>query len=143
MEKHIVHYSPKLKARARELRNHSTQGEIILWHHLKNSKMMGYDFDRQKPIDQFIVDFYCKSLALVIEVDGSIHDSEAAQAYDQERQARLEGLGIRFLRFSDKEVRTHPNKVCQTISKWIIKHQHKPMPQNNAGSQPPTNPSQK
>ena len=122
MEEHIVHYNPKLKARARQLRNQATQGEIILWQRLKKSQMMGYDFDRQKPIDQFIVDFYCKALALAIEVDGSVHDSEEAQAYDQERQARLEGLGIRFLRFNDTEVRTHPNAVCQTIAKWIIQN---------------------
>ncbi|MEL7334132.1 MAG: endonuclease domain-containing protein [Cyanobacteria bacterium J06560_2] len=122
MEKHIVHYNPKLKARARQLRNNATKGEVILWQRLKKSQMMGYDFDRQKPIDQFIVDFYCKSLALVIEVDGSIHHSEAAQSYDQERQHCLEGLGIEFLRFSDTEVRNHPNRVCQTIAQWIIKH---------------------
>ena len=72
------------------------------------------------------MDFYCKSLALAIEVDGSAHDSEEAQAYDQERQARLEGLGIHFLRFSDSEVRNHPNAVCQTIAKWIVTNRHRP-----------------
>ena len=122
MEEHIIRYNPKLKGRARELRNNATEGEIILWQRLKNSQMMGYDFDRQKPIDQFIVDFYCKSLALVIEVDGSVHDSKAAQSYDLERQTRLEGLGLQFLRFSDNEVRNHPNRVCQTIAQWIVKH---------------------
>lgn len=126
MEEHIVHYNPKLKARARQLRNDATLGEIILWQRLKKSQMMGYDFDRQKPIDQFIVDFYCKSLALAIEVDGSVHDSEEAQAYDQERQTHLEGLGIRFLRFSDDDVRSHPNAVCQTIAKWIVTNRRCP-----------------
>ncbi|MEL6160667.1 MAG: endonuclease domain-containing protein [Cyanobacteria bacterium J06627_32] len=132
MEEHIVHYNPKLKARASQLRNRMTQGEIILWQRLKQSQMMGYDFDRQKPIDQFIVDFYCKALALAIEVDGPIHDSKAAKAYDAERQARLEGLGIRFLRFSDNEVRTHPNTVCQKIAHWIV--------QNRSSGTPPTTP---
>lgn len=99
-----------------------TQGEIILWQHLKKSQMRGYDFDRQKPIDQFIVDFYCKSLALAIEVDGSIHEHEDTQARDQERQAHLEGLGIRFLRFSDDDIRNNPNAVCQKIAKWIVEH---------------------
>ncbi|MEL6488897.1 MAG: DUF559 domain-containing protein [Cyanobacteria bacterium J06621_3] len=78
MEDHIVHYNPKLKQRSRQLRNEMTQGEVLLWQRLKKSQMMGYDFDRQKPIDQFIVDFYCKSLALAIEVDGSVHDSQEA-----------------------------------------------------------------
>ncbi|MEL6606591.1 MAG: endonuclease domain-containing protein [Cyanobacteria bacterium J06614_10] len=122
MEEHILRYNPKLKDRARQLRNRSTQGEIILWQKLKNSQMMGYDFDRQKPIDQFIVDFYCKSLALAIEIDGPIHDSAEAQAYDKERQAHLEGLGIRFLRFKDEAVKKHPNAICQTIAQWIIRH---------------------
>ena len=53
-------------------------GKIILWQRLKRKRMMGCDFDRQKPIDQFIIDFYCKSLALIIEVDGSAHDNKTA-----------------------------------------------------------------
>ena len=103
-----------------------TRGEVILWQRLKKSQMMGYDFDRQKPIDQFIVDFYCKALLLAIEVDGSIHDSEVAQQYDQERQARIESLGIRFLRFSDAAVRENTNAVCQTIATWITRNRNQP-----------------
>ena len=119
MTKNIPHYNPKLKARARQLRSHMTKGEIILWQQLKNRKMMGYDFDRQKPIDQFIVDFYCKSLALAIEIDGSVHDSDLAQQYDRERQARLEALDIQFLRFSDKDIKQNINGVCLKIATWI------------------------
>jgi very-short-patch-repair endonuclease len=122
MNEHIVPYNPKLKMRARDLRNNMTKGEVILWQRLKKSQMMGYDFDRQKPIDQFIVDFYCKPLALVIEVDGSIHDSPEAKAYDQQRQACLEGLGIQFLRFKDSEVRENTNAVCSAIATWIKQH---------------------
>ena len=136
MEEHIVHYNPKLKGRfsfgealpTRQLRNCMTQGEIILWQRLKQSQMQGYDYDRQKHIDQFNVDFSCKALALAIEVDGPIHDSKAAKVYDAERQARLDGLGIRFLRFSDDEVRTHPNAVCQKIARWIIQHRSSSTP---------------
>ena len=61
-------------------------------------------FDRQRPIDQFIVDFYCKKLMLAIEIDGSSHDSSEAQKRDAERQGRLESLGVRFLRFREEEV---------------------------------------
>ena len=118
MDEHIVSYNPKLKMPARDLRNNMMKGEVILWQRLKKSQMMGYDFDRQKPIDQFIVDFYCKSLALAIEIDGSIHDSPEAQAYDQQRQACMEGLGIRFLRFRDSEVRENSNAVCYVIATW-------------------------
>jgi len=126
MEKPIVRYNPKLKLRSRHLRNSMTRGEVILWQRLKKSQMMGCDFDRQKPIDQFIVDFYCKALLLAIEVDGSIHDSEVAQQYDQERQARIESLGIQFLRFSDAAVRENTNAVCQTIATWITRNRNQP-----------------
>ncbi len=105
MKNHFVPYNPKLKARARELRSNMTVGEKALWQRLRKKQIMGYDFDRQKPMDQFIVDFYCKALALAIEVDGSVHDSPEAKLRDQERQARLEQLGVRFLRFSDDAVR--------------------------------------
>ena len=119
MKKPIIRYNSKLTERARYLRHNMTHGEVILWQKLKCSQMMGYDFDRQTPIDQFIVDFYCKALSLAIEIDGSIHESESAQQYDKERQARLEGLGVRFLRFRDDEVKQHPNAVCQKIAQWI------------------------
>ncbi|EDX86347.1 conserved hypothetical protein [Synechococcus sp. PCC 7335] len=94
----------------------------MLWQRLRQKRIMGYDFDRQKPMDQFIVDFYCKALALAIEVDGSVHDTSEAQLRDQERQARLESLGVRFLRFSDDAVKQDINGVCLTIMNWIKQH---------------------
>ncbi|MEO1620161.1 MAG: endonuclease domain-containing protein [Cyanobacteria bacterium J06632_3] len=123
MRNHFLPYNPKLTARARELRNHMTAEEKILWQRLRQKRMLGYDFDRQKPMDQFIVDFYCKALALAIEVDGSVHDGPAAQLRDQERQARLEELGVRFLRFSNDVVNQDINGVCLAISDWIKQHQ--------------------
>ena len=119
MEAPIRRYNHKLRLRARALRNGMTKGEVILWQRLKNSQMMGYDFDRQKPVDQFVIDFYCKALSLAIEVDGSVHDSEDAKVYDAARQAKLEGLGIHFLRFRDSDVKNNPNAVCQAIATWI------------------------
>ena len=95
----IIAYNPMLKERARQLRQNMTPGEVKLWQKLKRKQMCGYDFDRQRPIDEFIVDFYCKKLMLVIEIDGSSHDSEEAQQRDAERQARLESLGVKCLRF--------------------------------------------
>ncbi len=100
-----------------------TAGEKLLWQRLKQKRIMGYDFDRQKPMDQFIVDFYCKALALAIEVDGSVHNTPDAQLHDQERQARLEALGVRFLRFSDDAVKQDINEVCLTIIDWIKQYQ--------------------
>ena len=115
-------YNPKLKAIARRLRNNMTPAEITLWQHLKGKQMDGYDFDRQKPIDEYIVDFYCKRLKLAIEVDGSSHDCEASQIQDGYRQSRLESLGVSFLRFQNSEVQHETEAVLSTIRAWISSH---------------------
>jgi very-short-patch-repair endonuclease len=96
----IIGYERYLKELARKLRQNMTLGEVLLWQHLKQKQMRGYDFDRQKPIDRYIVDFYCKDLKLAIEIDGSSHDGEEAKINDEIRQKRLESLGVRFLRFN-------------------------------------------
>jgi very-short-patch-repair endonuclease len=82
--RNIYHYNPKLKERARHLRNNSTLSEVLLWNELKNGKMKGKDFHRQKPIINFIADFFCPELKLVIEIDGNSHDKE--NAYDKDRE---------------------------------------------------------
>jgi very-short-patch-repair endonuclease len=69
-----IQYNPKLKILARSLRNRSTLAEVLLWNQLKARKVRGYQFMRQKPIDNYIVDFYCSKLQLIIEIDGSSHD---------------------------------------------------------------------
>ena len=120
MKNRIIPYNPILKERARKLRKNMTPGEIILWKHLKGKQMYGYDFDRQRPIDQFIVDFYCKKLMLAIEIDGSSHDSESAQERDRERQERLESLGVRFLRFREEDVCSDVEGVLRVIEDWIM-----------------------
>ncbi|MFQ4139495.1 endonuclease domain-containing protein [Nodosilinea sp. PGN35] len=112
-------YNPRLKQIARHLRQNMTRSEVILWQHLKGKQMHGFDFDRQKPIDEYIVDFYCKKLRLAIEIDGASHDSEEAQVQDQYRQTRLEAYGIKFLRFRDDEVRYQTEAVLQAIAAWI------------------------
>ena len=66
-------YNKNLKEFSRKLRNNSTLGEILLWKQLRGGKIRGYTFNRQKPLANYIVDFYCKSLRLVIEVDGGYH----------------------------------------------------------------------
>jgi very-short-patch-repair endonuclease len=118
----IIRYEPYLKELARELRKNMPPGEVVLWKHLKGKQMHGYDFDRQRPIDRFIVDFYCKKLMLAIEIDGSSHDSEAAQQRDRERQTRLESLGVKFLRFREEEVRSQIDAVLAAIEVWVLQH---------------------
>ncbi len=70
----IIPYNPNLKELARKLRNNSTKAEIILWLKLKGKQMYGYDFHRQKPLDNYIADFFCHELMLAIEVDGYSHE---------------------------------------------------------------------
>jgi very-short-patch-repair endonuclease len=122
MKRRFLHYNPKLKKRARELRNNSTLSEVLLWKELKGKQMMGYDFHRQKPIDNYIMDFYCPKLNLVIEVDGDSHFLRKQQ--DSDRQRRLEKLGLRFLRFDDLDVKFQMDRVLDTIRTWIKEREH-------------------
>ena len=81
----IIPYNPNLKALARKLRKDMTFGEVLLWNELKNDQLWGFDFDRQRCIDNYIVDFYCKDLMLAIEVDGMSHYGEEAFNKDEIR----------------------------------------------------------
>ena len=116
-----IYYNPKLKKLARELRNNSTLSEILLWQHLKSKQMKGYDFHRQKPIDNYIVDFFCYKLKLIIEIDGDSHDENMGR--DKTRQKRLESLGFHVLRFSDRDVKQNIEDVLFSIRKWIEEYE--------------------
>lgn len=106
---------------ASKLRKDMTLSEVLLWNELKQKKMLGFDFDRQKPLDNYIVDFFCKDLLLVIEIDGDSHDHEDAFKADLARQQKLETYGVQFLRFDDMEVKKDMNNVLRTIEIWIEK----------------------
>jgi len=113
----IIPYDPKLKKRARQLRKNGTPAERLLWKYLKGKQLLGFDFDRQRPIDNYIVDFYCKDLRLAIEIDGGSHQNKAE--YDKKRQLRLESLGVRFLRFQERDVNKDVMAVLRSIENWI------------------------
>jgi len=122
-----IHYNPELKLLARQLRRQSTLSEILLWKHLKNKQMRGYDFHRQKPIDEYIVDFFCPKLNLVIEIDGETHSGKAEQ--DRVREDKLAALGFYLVRFLDNEVRQNIEGVLHAIEKWIEDYENgKTMP---------------
>jgi very-short-patch-repair endonuclease len=114
----IISYNPKLKPIARALRRETTKSEKTLWMLLRK-KQLGYEFHRQVPIDNFIVDFYCHELSLVIEVDGPTHDLPETQKEDRIRQTTLEALGVRFLRFKDEDILGNPEKVSKGIEIWL------------------------
>lgn len=113
----ILNYNSALKEKARELRNNSTRTEILLWTFLKGRQLRGYDFHRQKPIDEYIVDFFCSELSLAIEIDGLSHIGK--ELYDSKRQDRLEQLGVKFLRFKDEDVFYNCEYIVKEIEKWI------------------------
>jgi len=117
-----THYNPKLKQLARHLRNNSTVAEVLLWQRLKNKQLQGYDFHRQKPIDEYIADFFCPKLNLIIEIDGITHDDNKQFNRDQGRQRKLETLGFHILRFGDADVRKDLDAVVRMIEVWIEQH---------------------
>jgi very-short-patch-repair endonuclease len=113
-------YNKDLKEFSRRLRKKSTLGEILLWQKLRAGSMMNYTFNRQKPLDRYIVDFYCKPLRLVIEIDGSYHFEEVQKVKDSERQKLLEKMGLCFLRFSEQQVRKDMDIVLKEIGNCIV-----------------------
>jgi very-short-patch-repair endonuclease len=110
-------YNPRLKQLARELRNKSTLAEILLWQQLKNGQRKGDDFHRQKPTDEYIVDFFAADLMLAVEIDGESHKLKGAE--DGQRQQKLEASGIRILRFADSAVKSNVDAIVQAIDNWI------------------------
>ncbi len=102
-----------LRTLARNLRNNSTLSEVLLWNQLKQKRANGLDFDRQKIIGNYIVDFYCAKLKLVIEIDGCSHDNK--YKYDTIRHQYLESLGLTVIHFDDLDIKTRINDVINSI----------------------------
>lgn len=116
MSNKIIPYNPKLKVLARQLRKNSTLSEVLLWQKIKQ-KGYGVQFHRQVPLLDYIVDFYCHELKLVIEIDGDSHIFK--DDYDAERQKRLESYGITFLRFTDIDIKKSMFSVLLAIEQTI------------------------
>ena len=114
---HHLPYNHQLVERAKELRKNMTKAERKFWYeYLRDFQ---FRVHRQRPIDNFIVDFYCTQLKLVIEIDGDSHNSENAQAYDVERTQILEGYGLTVIRFTNQEVLSDFEGVCGVIGGLI------------------------
>ena len=112
------HYNKKLKTYSRELRNESvSKAEKFIWKSILSRKQLGISFKRQRPIDNFIVDFFSKEILLIIEIDGSSHFNK--ESYDRFRQDKLEKLGYTFVRFSEGEVLNNLSDIAQNL-KHII-----------------------
>ncbi len=109
---------PEKIQRARTLRSQMTPAEKVLWQELRGNKL-GSHFRRQQVIAGFIVDFYCHTAGLVIELDGDIHREQ--QEYDAERDKILEGMGLRVIRFRNDEVLLNLPRVRTQLKEEIRK----------------------
>ena len=115
-----LHYQKHLTPYARKLRKAGNLAEVFLWRELKNKKLFGYRFLRQRPIGAFIVDFYCHALDLAVEIDGAAsHNSKTEK--DKARQRALESLGVRIIRFADADVRCNLTGVVLAIKSEILR----------------------
>ncbi len=104
---------------AKQNRQSATEAEELLWQSLRNRKLNGYKFRRQHPISNFIVDFYCHESRLVVEVDGGYHKDREQKEYDDGRTYELKELGVKVIRFDNKEVIVNLNKVLNIIEKHL------------------------
>ncbi|MEZ4778924.1 MAG: DUF559 domain-containing protein [Flavobacteriaceae bacterium] len=108
----IIKYRNDLKEKAQELRRNQTSAEKCLWQ-LIRKKSMGVEFHRQVPILDYIVDFYCHEIGLIVEVDGPSHEESFLE--DSKRQERLEKEGLRLLRFKNEMIYENIEMVISQI----------------------------
>ncbi|MFC1937333.1 endonuclease domain-containing protein [Chloroflexota bacterium] len=111
----MLPYNRKLKQYSRQLRESMTGAERHLWGKLRMKQLRGCQFYRQKPIGDYIVDFYCPRAKLVIEIDGSHHLVGETIEYDGIRDEYLRSLGLRVLSFTNTDVLTHVETVVESI----------------------------
>jgi very-short-patch-repair endonuclease len=113
----IIPYDARLVKPSRELRKRQTEAEAILWALLRRKNVSSYKFTRQKPIDKFIVDFYCSKLLLGVEVDGPIHKQR--EQYDERRTQIINYYDIKMIRFRNEEIFDDLPAVARVLSKEI------------------------
>lgn len=115
----MKHYNKNLKQASRDLRNNMTDAERLLWSRLRNKQILGLQFYRQKPILNYIVDFYCPAANLVIECDGSQHFTNEGLEADRVRDEALAQLGLKVLRFDNGQVIEQLDNVVEVIYQFI------------------------
>ncbi len=110
--------------KARDLRKAGNLSEVIFWNHVKQGQIYGLDFDRQKVISNYIVDFYIKKikkLGLIIEIDGSTH-TDSKFIYDIKRENFLTSFGLSILRYQDNEVKNNILGVVSNLKDYILEN---------------------
>jgi very-short-patch-repair endonuclease len=115
----MLNYNANLKDKARQLRKDLTDSEKSLWSRLRNKQLLAIQFYRQKPIGEYIVDFFAPRAKLVVEVDGSQHMLGEHVEKDRIRDGYLASLGLKVLRFNDREVLRESDAVVEVIYQMI------------------------
>ena len=117
----MLPYNRRLKQRSRILRRVMTDAEQLLWMRLRRKQLSGVQFYRQKPLGNYVVEFYAPQAKIVVEVDGSQHLEPPAMKADAARDKYLSGLGFDVLRFDNLQVLRETESVLDTISRAIAK----------------------
>jgi very-short-patch-repair endonuclease len=113
----------RTKQFAKSLRRPLTPAENRFWFYVKGRKLFGFKFRRQHPVGNFIADFYCHELKLVVEIDGNIHSLNTQKIRDFERDLRMKELGLNVLRFSNEDVFFNAQIIVEEVKKIIDKKQ--------------------
>lgn len=111
----MLPYNRRLKTRARFLRSSPTDAELRLWQRLRRKQILGVQFYRQKPIGNYIADFYAPAAKLVVELDGAQHLELGQAQYDAQRTRHLQQQGLKVLRFDDRQVLLQTESVVEAI----------------------------
>ena len=122
----MLYQNPKLKRLRQKLRNNTTDAERKLWSMIRKKEIMNFKFTRQYGVGKYILDFYCPTLRLALELDGSQHMEAKNAMYDEQRAKFLNFHNIKIIRFYDNEVFKNPEKVLERIVK-IIKNNENPI----------------
>jgi adenine specific DNA methylase Mod len=112
-----IPYNPALKERARELRKAGNLSEVLFWQQVKGKQFLGHDFDRQKIIGNYIVDFFIKDIGVIVEIDGNSHDNK--EKYDNERDEYFKSLGLHIIHLRDEDVKNDINGVMGYVKECI------------------------
>lgn len=113
-------YNPKLKSLLNEKRKAGILSEVIFWKQVRAKSFHYIDFDRQRIIGNYIVDFYVKKLGLIVEIDGWSHDVK--EVYDEIRQKYLESLGLKIFRVTDFDVKNNLSVVMKDLEGFIVEN---------------------
>ena len=111
-------YNASLKSRAKALRKAGNFSEVVFWKEVRNKSFWNIDFDRQRIIGNYIVDFYVKALRLVVEIDGEIHNFQ--EEYDEKREMFLKELGLKVFRISTTKMLFDTENVMKDLEQFII-----------------------